>query len=114
MRISDWSSDVCSTDHLPAMRRRHRPFRRFLVQHGVGGVDMDEDLAPDVEALERREGAGAAVDAPMAHPLDRKSVVAGKSVSVRVVLGGVLIINTHITIPYFVCLLVTYSVISNP
>src|SRR3546814_18530752 len=86
MRISDWSSDVCSSDLL----RRERvalideaaaldaelPLRRALdFWARVDTVDGHAvDRAMDVMAL-----------APLA---DRKSVVEGKSVSVRVDLGG--------------------------
>src|SRR3546814_12794883 len=81
MRISDWSSDVCSSDldllHpgtgvllgrllAGASGRLHG---RFDLLGGAVGV-----LADKLD----RHGAGE----------DRKSVVSGKSVSVRVVLGG--------------------------
>src|SRR3546814_10937129 len=67
MRISDWSSDVCSSDLGRAARptapgrARGRPGRRA-----------------------RRAGRRR----PRACRADRKSVVKGKSVSVRVDLGG--------------------------
>src|SRR3546814_20482642 len=90
MRISDWRSDVCSSDLIGldgdvvrhvlaqevlvrgrdlhadglALELRHHRVQRLL----LGGVDLGE-----VDAL----GLG-----------DRKSVVSGKSVSVRVDLGG--------------------------
>src|SRR3546814_8566353 len=74
MRISDWSSDVCSSD---------------LLEHPV----PDPALCPAAEAPVHI--------LPVA---DRKSVVSGKSVSVRVDLGGRRIIkkknnqqNTHKT-----------------
>src|SRR3546814_18793076 len=65
MRISDWSSDVCSSD-LRAVRRAD------------GGL-----RAP-------AEGPAAPWRAPLSSPVrrDRKSVGEGKSVSVRVDLGG--------------------------
>src|SRR3546814_17679681 len=83
MRISDWSSDVCSSD-LDLLRdqllgRRHADVERF-------------GEAPDrVRSLlaERRVRLVAADE------LDRKSVVEGKSVSVRVDLGGRRIIKKH-------------------
>src|SRR3546814_13477026 len=94
MRISDWSSDVCSSDlsvsrHEAAHRsgRRYRDDRRHLHDHARRG-------APAPEA-----GVGVARAArylcrgwhdPRS---DRKSVVKGKSVSVRVDLGGRRLIN---------------------
>src|SRR3546814_11785666 len=94
MRISDWSSDVCSSD----LRRRGRlgPDRRprlaaLLCQLG-GGLDG---------RFVRRGAATELVERGDPRP-DRKSVVSGKSVSVRVDLGGRRIIkkkktreNTH-------------------
>src|SRR3546814_18546560 len=76
MRISDWSSDVCSSDLTgrPLHRRRHEP---------------DEQGRDD---RFRGERAGEA-------QRDRKSVVSGKSVSERVALGGSRIIKTKITYP---------------
>src|SRR3546814_17216755 len=103
MRISDWSSDVCSSDlALADYLRRERidllvdathPFAaritdnaeaacrlsgtpRLLVERPPWQAVAGDDwiLVPDAEAA-----AGA---------LDRKSVVVGKSVSVRVDHGG--------------------------
>src|SRR3546814_16344469 len=87
MRISDWNSDVCSADLLgfarpAAVARVHR-------QHGGNragaprrrafrGQRPADRPAAGLEPL-RRQGRG---------PLDRKSVVEGKSVSVRVDLGA--------------------------
>src|SRR3546814_20596679 len=96
MRISDWSSDVCSSD-LPGPRRpvvvrpSRRPGRRWRCENAARepGVDIIACLrSPD-----RRHPGGH--DDLLAwrqlHHLargDRKSVVWGKSVSVRVDLGG--------------------------
>src|SRR3546814_16092098 len=83
MRISDWSSDVCSSDlqrprlaeplgqHREAAvgraaRRCHQPFGNLLLEH------------------QGHRGEGTRVRGQR----DRKSVVSGKSVSVRVDLGG--------------------------
>src|SRR3546814_13592540 len=85
MRISDWSSDVCSSD-LPderavadrgAVRGRHRARGRIDGNDAAPGQHRPrafgpEGGRPDQQSLER----------------DRKSVVSGKSVSVRVDLGG--------------------------
>src|SRR3546814_11666321 len=83
MRISDWSSDVCSSDLQrglsfdsavgPALHRPHRRCADRLGRRPVGRL-------PQVFA----EGA---------RRVDRESVVYGKRVSVRVDLGGRRIIN---------------------
>src|SRR3546814_16552198 len=85
MRISDWSSDVCSSDlayHLHRARwdRRGRsdPHRHGKERdRGQGGVQLQGRVAGD------GDGGGSQDLQP-----DRKSVGEGKSVSVRVVLGG--------------------------
>src|SRR3546814_16595496 len=94
MRISDWSSDVCSSD---------------LAGHG-GAVAFDVDLGAQEHqflhvheaVLEDRlvDDADAFGDAVHGHELrlnvgDRKSVVSGKSVSVSVDEGGIRIINNN-------------------
>src|SRR3546814_12396828 len=92
MRISDWSSDVCSSD----------------LQESVEREDVQQESAKS--AVSQLAGArlpleagsvvlgedGHIQSAPANRPLafrfaacgDRKSVVSGKSVSVRVDLGG--------------------------
>src|SRR3546814_3941276 len=81
MRISDWSSDVCSSDlpaalgvDMEAMRAR----RRQPVEIG--------DQQQALRCVAGGDGAKVAADAIGRE--DRKSVVEGKSVSVRVDLGG--------------------------
>src|SRR3546814_11578628 len=91
MRISDWSSDVCSSD-LGGM------VTAFL----KGGLDEARRFLERVEVFALAESLGG-VESLIEHPaimthasippenraaLDRKSVVEGKSVSVRVDLGG--------------------------
>src|SRR3546814_11449975 len=99
MRISDWSSDVCSSDlaaevvavgkHFILLRqvgaaRVHQVHARqavlrgdllrpqvFLDGHGVVGAALDRGVVADDDAFG-----------------DRKGVVEGKSVSERVDLGG--------------------------
>src|SRR3546814_17561760 len=80
MRISDWSSDVCSSDLAIARWRekagiRKGPLFRRVETHFDGSVAAigTERLHPNSITLIYR---------------DRKSVVSGKSVSVRVDLGG--------------------------
>src|SRR3546814_19977277 len=86
MRISDWSSDVCSSDLFQAgdhlLRRpvlRPGGCRLQIAQGGPGrrhrGTSGKRSVLCHVEP------------AP-SHAADRKSVVSGKSVSVRVDLGG--------------------------
>src|SRR3546814_16906520 len=84
MRISDWSSDVCSSDLV-------------LPRLALGGVehageDHQEDQHLDARMLARLQlrlrGPHEEVRDVPGHLLDRKSVVSGKSGSVRVDLGG--------------------------
>src|SRR3546814_20417220 len=100
MRISDWSSDVCSSDlardacrllrerDLVVMARRRFVIgqRRQRPRRVFGGVAQVDIISAGARAVERGylviAARGAGLD------LDRKSVVSGKSVSVRVDLGG--------------------------
>src|SRR3546814_17483318 len=89
MRISDWSSDVCSSD------LTHREVSTlFWINAGLGMVAalLMVPLAPllawfygepELSSITLVLGIGFAL-----RGLDRKSVVEGKSVSVRVDLGG--------------------------
>src|SRR3546814_20904297 len=101
MRISDWRSDVCSSDlaSFPAeMRRRSKRWQRESTVTGT--------LFTSVVAKRHLTWAGvsssvfrSALNAFLVRmwTSDRKSVVSGKSVSVRVVLGGRRIINNKKT-----------------
>src|SRR3546814_15349953 len=98
MRISDWSSDVCSSD----LHRLCRIGRWAVIadprrQRRSGGDrhPIDHRAAP-AEA----DHADLAVALAHAERPDRKSVVAGKSVSVRVDLGGRRIIKKTKTHPH--------------
>src|SRR3546814_14260082 len=100
MRISDWSSDVCSSD-------------LFLEQHNQ---DCEErDAAYNLDQAKVAIGSGGVTGAglfegtqtrlyivPEQHTdfifTDRKSVAKGKSVSVRVDLGGRRTIKTKKTL----------------
>src|SRR3546814_16496827 len=100
MRISDWSSDVCSSDLLT-----------FLGAAGVVlGARVPIILTSRADS-ERTRLASCAIAALLARaapkaapglPQDRKSVVSGTSVSVSVVLGGRRIIKkkTNTTIQH--------------
>src|SRR3546814_13575950 len=101
MRISDWSSDVCSSD-LTFVGGKHPlsvviegnssdfGFRRKRLQ-GAGFRIEERGRAVRVRngdaPVPRRKG-----EIPD-FPIDRKSVVEGKRVSVRVDIGGRRIIN---------------------
>src|SRR3546814_20579012 len=93
MRISDWSSDVCSSD--------------LNVNIGTSGAENSGAFGGEKETGGGRESGSDAWRAYMrrqtntinysdALPLaERKSVVSGKSVSVSVDLGGSRIIKTN-------------------
>src|SRR3546814_1628577 len=76
MRISDWSSDVCSSDLYNEEEALGKSFAHFV---GADGFEQTTAM------LNRK---------------DRKSVVLGKSVSVRVDLGGRRIIKKKTSILY--------------
>src|SRR3546814_14423680 len=105
MRISDWSSDVCSSDlgdveSQPDKRARRDGCepggdqQRAAPAHGRREERMRERDGgrPDDYRDEQPETALA-----LHQPRDRKSVVSGTSVSVRVDLGGRRIIKKKIT-----------------
>src|SRR3546814_15508211 len=69
MRISDWSSDVCSSD----LGKMTLPITSWHADEGL----------PNARPLARCAAMPLSFDRE-----DRKSVVSGKSVSVRVDLGG--------------------------
>src|SRR3546814_9318191 len=82
MRISDWSSDVCSSDlrHLYSRDERFESGLRCGTHRQRGEAGRGEQRGADV---------AHAGDAHQHQPDgDRKSGVSGKSVSVRVDLGG--------------------------
>src|SRR3546814_17602466 len=81
MRISDWSSDVCSSDPSPVEDKCP----------GCGNTGCMTAACPDCGSRYR---LAASLDiatpppASAAEQRDRKSVVSGKGVSVRVEFGG--------------------------
>src|SRR3546814_12358603 len=85
MRISDWSSDVCSSDLLVAVRLQDMADAAALL---AGHLDVDLAAAPWIDDRRLAAGADQIGEVGEALRLDRKSVVKGKSVSVRVDLGG--------------------------
>src|SRR3546814_20042037 len=96
MRISDWSSDVCSSDLPtlpipPALRGRSQLARNSHLSDNT--PDSGDTAAKRVRKPRATKAAKApatpdAPAAPTPAPTDRKRVVEGKSVSVRVDHGG--------------------------
>src|SRR3546814_20281325 len=93
MRISDWSSDVCSSDLAQCsrfmLRRRVSAGGKDKINRRNSGAYIDANEEDALSAMDA-EGEILSHDAAL-HNLDardRKSVVSGKSVSVRVDLGG--------------------------
>src|SRR3546814_15249425 len=93
MRISDWISDVCSSD-LQRDRRHLAAGNKAAHQH------RDDDQMPETRRRigarrpQREPGEG---DRDARQVKDRKSVVSGKRVSVRVDLDGRLLIKKQNT-----------------
>src|SRR3546814_3226713 len=92
MRIRDWSSDVCSSDLDQGAAERGA-----VEDLECDGSDVDLDPVHGAASIWRdgRSGCDAVLGSagPFDGDGDRKSVVSGKSVSVRVDLGGRRIIN---------------------
>src|SRR3546814_20632514 len=101
MRISDWSSDVCSSDLLTASARAFDQLGLSgnavydLVSQGVYdvGTTVMDYVAGDVPRVEGADIPAIADPAKMremieAYRPERTSVVWGKRVAVRVDLGG--------------------------
>src|SRR3546814_14142907 len=100
MRISDWSSDVCSSDLHgdPGLRHPQRPYAegdRAEAEHERGDLrghlEVGERVdSPGVEEEGRDlvRGGGEPDEDDGADAQDRKRVVEGKRVSVRVELVG--------------------------
>src|SRR3546814_16299971 len=100
MRISDWSSDVCSSDlgsntepgctqRSPAKRARKRS-RRWVQRMVKASPRLTCFIGGGIRTYPTRL---ASLFSPSVVSADRKSVVSGKSVSVRVDLGGSRIIK---------------------
>src|SRR3546814_16494322 len=99
MRISDWSSDVCSSDLMlrprPVPFSRGSDFSRQTIENYAffGNVDFDVTDTITVKGglrytNSKRHFVGCTFDNNFDPIQDRKSVLAEKSVSVRVDLGG--------------------------
>src|SRR3546814_15188969 len=86
VRISDWSSDVCSSDLRARRRIRAARIRRTAPQVGIGARGQFDELSR-FRTMEGPLPAGSGRYGMALSP-DRKSVVQGKRVSVRVDRGG--------------------------
>src|SRR3546814_1958498 len=86
MRISDWSSDVCSSDLEAQARRRGFDAAPGAGQQVVAQFGLEQLDLPAERRLRQAQHLGGTGQA--AHFADRKSGVQGKSVSVRVDYGG--------------------------
>src|SRR3546814_14394767 len=92
MRISDWSSDVCSSDlhEQPDFFIRRAADRREFDPGEMASIAFAHLHAPAIDIV------GPVSDARQIE--DRKSGVSGKSVSVRADLGGRRIITKKTTL----------------
>src|SRR3546814_12715296 len=96
MRISDWSSDVCSSDlfvrdvaELLWLHTEHDPFGAPAGAKPFGERrELRDTRARRGERIDDRDRGRVKPRFQPATQQDRKSVVEGKSVSVRVDLGG--------------------------
>src|SRR3546814_8397260 len=89
MRISDWSSDVCSSDLAAPVEGVALPTPASTPEPSTDSEPDATSLAPTTDEI-RDDEAERALE-------DRKRVVKGKSVSVRVEHGGRLIIKKKST-----------------
>src|SRR3546814_21135179 len=100
MRISDWSSDVCSSDlantwGYGAMTNSFNDIRNAKTLIIMGGYPAEAhpvSLQHLLEGKELNKANFIVIDPRFTRP-DRKSVVTGRRVSVRVDLGGSLLIK---------------------
>src|SRR3546814_12687406 len=101
MRISDWSSDVCSSDlNFTAVGKPQclgaAVLSVILVADDFLRIFSKQEMQAAVFQRFLQHAAGGQIE--LAIHQDRKSVVSGKSVSVRVDLGGRRFIkHKHIT-----------------
>src|SRR3546814_11095043 len=101
MRISDWSSDVCSSDLRPAGADGHRlaavagGFARSCPARLAGAAGHPAAVAGDPAVRDPCLAGAVAAAGPVANG-DRKSVVEGTSVYVRLDLAGRRIIKKKI------------------
>src|SRR3546814_16033023 len=114
MRISDWSSDVCSSDLVDYSARKilmaeeKRHIAQAAARHVPDGVSLFINIGTTTEAVAQalfdHRGLRVITNnlnvATLLHrnTRARKSVVYGKSVSVRVDLGGCRTLKTKKTV----------------
>src|SRR3546814_15691510 len=84
VRISDWSSDVCSSDLRPLAGPRRRAQGREAAPAFLAAPRAISEMASKPDPL---VAIPMSKTSAMTWVQDRKSVVSGKSVSVRVHLG---------------------------
>src|SRR3546814_9643804 len=96
MRISDWSSDVCSSDLAVYSCRERDIARRFVKPWRTRASGMSFQAALNWDHVKRFKDKH---DLPLILKGDRKSVGSGKRVSVRVHTGGRRIIKKNTTTP---------------
>src|SRR3546814_14559716 len=88
MRISDWSSDVCSSDlDEEALVHRAHDVLAAAETHEVSADDRGDDAHAAHQERQRHQRKQH-IARTLQQQRDRKSDVQGKSVSVRVDLGG--------------------------
>src|SRR3546814_12108950 len=97
MRISDWSSDVCSSDLQCPMRISGKPSSAVVLISGAEGIFSKVAASalslPALISDRKHAGRHGRVGGDARRRRDRKSGVKGKSVPVRVDLGGRCIIQ---------------------
>src|SRR3546814_16396582 len=93
MRISDWSSDVCSSDLYTNDKKKFSASftNDNTVCTTVQGLVLDDAAQPEIPGT--ADNLARAVAGGLIGLADRKSVVEGKRVSVRVDHGGSRIIK---------------------
>src|SRR3546814_13255584 len=96
MRISDWSSDVCSSDLILLLVVEGLVIGLITGLVGAGGGFLIIPALVWLTRLPFKTAVGTSLFI-IAINSDRKSVVSGKSVSVRVDIGGRRIIKKKIT-----------------
>src|SRR3546814_13684438 len=112
MRISDWSSDVCSSDLRRARQATESASNSMTTSSATASAPMMR--LPANGGRFARVTSWCRQTTALSCSIDRKSVVEGKSVSVRVDLGGRRIMNKKKVVYsdiFRYCILLLYSLI---